>query len=208
MRSLWEHHWDSWMRCCWCCLLIRCSPRWVPHRCSGGAVPWRGPWGLRLQRPSDRWVHINDHRLHYGGHLCPIYAASVPHGLSVAFYTLPSSAGRWRFLWWHIPPKVSHIYTQKDFSAYKTFRVSKIDDIDETTVIITIYVIIVKMHTHTLTLTHTHTHTHTLTHTLTLTHTHSLLSVDKCPGTVQVKLCKLCERVCLCLKLQGVCSLY
>ncbi len=117
--SLWEHHWDSWMRCCWCCLLIRCSPRWVPHRCSGGAVSWRGPWGLRLQCPSDRWVHVNDHRLHYGGHLCPIYAASVPHGLSVAFYTLPSSAGRWRFLWWHIPPKVRHIYTQKDFSAYK-----------------------------------------------------------------------------------------
>lgn len=98
-------------------IFLLSSPRWVPYGLSGGTVPWCGPWGLWLQCPSDRRVHINDHRIHYGGHLCPIYAASVPHGLSVAFYALPSSSGRWRFLWWHISPKVNHI----KLTAFKLF---------------------------------------------------------------------------------------
>lgn len=65
------------------------SARWIPHGLSGGPVPRCRPGGLRLQHPSDRRVHADDHRLHHGRHLRALHAASVSHGVPMALRPLP-----------------------------------------------------------------------------------------------------------------------
>lgn len=68
------------------------SARRVSHSVSGGPVPRRRPGRLRLQHPADGWVHPDDHRLHHGGNLRPLHAASVSHGVPVALRPLPPPA--------------------------------------------------------------------------------------------------------------------
>lgn len=80
------------------------SARWIPHSLSGGPVPRCRPGGLWLQHPSDRRVHADDHRLHHGGNLRALHAASVSHGVPVALRPLPPPTRGLRRR--HIAPKM------------------------------------------------------------------------------------------------------